>query len=134
MKDAIAYLQGKGIAFDAPLSKLQVADKVGAEIPVGGGSGTVGNANVVVARGPFSTANGLYRVTYGSSHIQAVSFTSTGVKASTILTYGQSLNINSAWSSDQTKLFGNEQWVSFPFTSTQIAAQKISSKHLVVTR
>ncbi len=134
MKDAIAYLQGKGIAFDAPWSKLQVADKVGAEIPIGGGSGTVGNANVVVARGPFSTANGLYRVTYGSSHIQAVSFTSTGVKASTILTYGQSLNINSAWSSDQTKLFGKEKWVAFPFTSTQIAAQKISSKRLVVNR
>ncbi len=134
MKDAVAYLKGKGIPLDAPMSKLQVADKPGAEIPVGGGSATVGNANVVVDRAPFSTSKALYRINYGSSHIQAVSFTKSGITASTILTYGQSLATNSPWSSDQTKMFGKEQWVSFPFTATQIKSQKISSRHLVVKR
>ena len=134
MKDAIAYLKGKGIALDAPMSTLQVADKPGAEIAIGGGSATVGNANVVLEREPFTTSRALYRINYGSSHIQAVSFTDTGVNASTILTYGQSLATNSPWSSDQTKLFSQEQWVSFPFTSAQIASQKISSRHLVVKR
>ena len=134
MKDAIAHLQAEGVALDAPLGTLQVADKPGAQIPVGGGDAASGNANVLQDSGIFSTTGKPYRINYGSSHIQAVSFTSTGVKASTILTYGQSLNINSKWSSDQTKLFSKEQWVSFPFTSSQIASQKLSSKRLVVTR
>ncbi|MDR7086898.1 acyl-homoserine-lactone acylase [Aeromicrobium panaciterrae] len=134
MADAIAYLQGKGVALDAPWGTLQIADKPGAAIGLGGGGAAVGNANVVVARGPFTRTDGLYRVTYGSSHIQAVSFTASGIVASTILTYGQSLNTNSAWSSDQTRMFGKKQWVSFPFTASQISSQKISSKHLVVKR
>ncbi|GAA3533000.1 N-acyl homoserine lactone acylase QqaR [Aeromicrobium panaciterrae] len=134
MKEAIAFLLGKGIALDAPLGTLQVADKVGAEIPLGGGTAAAGNANVLQNSGIFSTSRALYRVNYGSSHIQAVSFTPTGVNASTILTYGQSLDVNSPWSSDQTRMFSNKQWVAFPFTATQIAAQKISTKRLQVKR
>lgn len=134
MKEAIAYLQDEGIAFDAPLGSLQVADKPGAEIPLGGGTAAAGNANVVQNSGVFSTSNAPYRVNYGSSHIQTVSFTKSGVKASTILTYGQSLDQTSPWSSDQTRMFSNKQWVEFPFSATQIKAQKISTKRLQVKR
>jgi acyl-homoserine-lactone acylase len=59
-----------------------------------------------------------------------VSFTDTGVQASTILTYGQSLDQGSPWYDDQTRTFSQEQWVDFPFTDEEIAEQKISSVHL----
>ena len=134
MKDALAHLKAKGVPLAAPLGTLQVADKVGAEIPVGGGSHAAGNANVVGDSGLFNTSRALYRINYGSSHIQAVSFSSTGVKASTILTYGQSLDRTSPWSSDQTRMFGKKQWVAFPYTSTEVAKQKIRSTRLVVRR
>ena len=50
----------------------------------------------------------------------------------TILTYGQSENPNSPWSSDQTVMFGKKQWVTFPFTPTQISNHQIS--RVTVTR
>ena len=126
MRQALAYLRQKGIPFDAPLGTLQVADKAGDPIPIGGGTGETGNANVVVSRAPVENPKELYTVNYGSSHIQAVSFTDTGVKASTILTYGQSLDPSSPWYDDQTAMFGQKQWVEFPFTDAEVDAQKIS--------
>ena len=97
---------------------------------IGGGTHETGNANVVLSRAPVQNPKALYTVNYGSSHIQAVSFTDTGVQASTILTYGQSLDPASPWYDDQTTMFGQEQWVDFPFTDGQIADQEISSVHL----
>jgi acyl-homoserine-lactone acylase len=130
MRDAIAYLKAKNVPLDAPLGSVQVADKEGAPIPVDGGSAETGNANVVLVKPPVENPQRLYNITYGSSHIQAVSFTDTGVQASTILTYGQSMDPSSPWYRDQTEMFGQEQWVSFPFTPAQIADQEISSVHL----
>jgi acyl-homoserine-lactone acylase len=130
MRDALAYLKEKDVPFDAPLGTLQVADKVGDPIGIGGGTHETGNANVVMSNPPVENPKGLYTVNYGSSHIQAVSFTDTGVQASTILTYGQSLDPASPWYDDQTTMFGQEQWVDFPFTDGQVADQEISTLHL----
>jgi acyl-homoserine-lactone acylase len=130
MKDALAYLQQKGVPFNAPLGTLQVADKSGPALPIGGGTGETGNANVVMSEAPVENPKALYTVNYGSSHIQAVSFTDTGVQASTILTYGQSLDSSTPWYSDQTTMFGHKQWVDFPFTDAQIADQEISTQHV----
>jgi acyl-homoserine-lactone acylase len=130
MRDALAFLKEENIPFDAPLGTLQVADKVGDPIAIGGGTHETGNANVVVSRAPVQNPKALYTINYGSSHIQAVSFTDTGVDASTILTYGQSLDPDSPWYDDQTAMFGQKQWVDFPFTDAEIDDQEISSVHL----
>ena len=58
----------------------------------------------------------------GSTPTQAVWSTDTGVDASTILTYGQSLDPSSPWYDDQTRMFSQEQWVDFPFTDAQITS------------
>ncbi len=129
MVDAIAYLNGKGIALDAPWGSQQVADKPGAKLPVSGGPAELGYFNAVGTKKPVQNPGvGLYPINYGSSHIQAVSFTSTGVNASTILTYGQSMDSASPWFRDQTTLFSQGKWVSFPYTAKQIKQQKISAK------
>lgn len=130
MKDAIAYLRARGIAMDATWGTVQVAGDRGAPpIPLGGGLGDqAGNANALASKPPTDNSGFLKPVTYGSSHIQAVSFLDDGqVDAHTILTYGQSDNPVSPWSSDQTRMFSQKQWVEFPWTPAQIAAQEVSS-------
>jgi acyl-homoserine-lactone acylase len=123
MADAIASLRERDIPFDVPWGLLQVAGDRGAPpIPLGGGSGdAVGNANALASRWVRDN-KGYYRpITYGSSHIQAVSFLPGGrVDARTILTYGQSENPRSPYSSDQTRMFSREQWVHFAWTPEQI--------------
>jgi acyl-homoserine-lactone acylase len=129
MKDAIGFLRAKGIPMDATWGSLQVAGDRGAPpIPLGGGLGDdAGNANALATAGVTDNSGYFRPITYGSSHIQAVSFlTGGGDDAHTNLTYGQSDDPTSPWSSDQTVLFSNKQWVDFPWTPAQIAAQQIS--------
>jgi len=130
MRDALAHLRAEGIPFDAPWGSLQVAGDDGAPpIPIGGGDATAGNANAIASDLPGANLDHPYPVSYGSSHIQAVAFQARGrVQASTILTYSQSTDPTSPFSSDQTALFGEEQWVRFPFTSEEIAADRIGRR------
>jgi acyl-homoserine-lactone acylase len=128
MQDALAHLDEKKVAYDAPWGTLQVAGDDGAPaIPIGGGEGYAGNANAVASRDPGANKGRFAPISYGSSHIQAVAFTDRGVDADTILTYGQSLNRRSPWSSDQTRLFSKERWVQFAFTPAQIRRDLVSS-------
>jgi acyl-homoserine-lactone acylase len=129
MKDAIAFLRAKGIPMNATWGSVQVAGDRGAPpIPLGGGLGDqAGNANALASKAPTANDGFLKPVTYGSSHIQAVSFLpGGGLDAHTILTYGQSEDPASPWSSDQTLMFSHQQWVDFPWTPAQIAQQRIS--------
>ena len=123
MRDALTFLTGKGIAFDATLGSLQVAGDEGApRIPIGGGPAGTGNANVVSTGAGVANLDALYPVAYGSSHIQAVAFTADGVDASTILTYGLATDTTRPSSVDQTRLFSQEKWVDFPFTAAEVRA------------
>ena len=60
-------------------------------IPLGGGTGdSAGNANALASRWAEDNTDRYRPITYGSSHIQAISFLPGGrVDARTILTYGQ---------------------------------------------
>jgi acyl-homoserine-lactone acylase len=130
MASAIAYLRAQGVGMDATWGSVQVAGDRGAPpIPLGGGNGDqAGNANALASRGVLANGGFLKPITYGSSHIQAISFLPDGVvDAHTILTYGQSDDPTSPWSSDQTQMFSQKQWVEFPFTPAQINADAISS-------
>lgn len=123
MSDAISSLRDRGIPFDATWGSLQVAGDRGAPpIPLGGGTGdAAGNANALASRWAHDNKDHYRPITYGSSHIQAVSFLSRGrVDARTILTYSQSENPRSPYSSDQTRMFSRKQWVRFAWTDAQI--------------
>ena len=129
MRDALAFLDEKGIAYDAPWGSLQVAGDDGAPpIAIGGGEGYAGNANAVASRMPGANTDHPYPVSYGSSHIQAVAFGAGGPTADTILTYSQSTDPSSPISSDQTRLFSKEKWVRWAFTPAQVAAGAISTQ------
>jgi len=131
MKGAIDFLRSRGIPMDATWGSVQVAGDRGARpIPLGGGTGdAAGNANALASKPPTANSAFLKPVTYGSSHIQAVSFLDGGdLDARTILTYGQSDNPASPWSSDQTLMFSQQQWVQFPWTTAEIAQHRISTE------
>jgi acyl-homoserine-lactone acylase len=130
MRDALAYLQEKGVPFDSRWGRLQVAGDEGAPpIPLGGGDAGPGNANVLTSRAPATGEDKLYPIGYGSSHIQGVAFLDGGrVDAKTILTYAQSTDPTSPFSADQTRLFSREKWVSFAFTPAQIQRDRISTQ------
>lgn len=134
MTDAIQSLRDAGVAFNATWGSLQVAGDRGAPpIALGGGTGdAAGNANALASRWPKQNKNKYYRpVTYGSSHIQAIAFLSGGrVSAHTILTYSQSEDPTSRFSSDQTRLFAHKKWVDFAFTRAQIRRALISVVHV----
>ncbi len=130
MKDAIAHLRSENVPMNATWGSLQVAGDNGAPpIALGGGIGDeAGNANALASRDPVHNDDRYKPVTYGSSHIEAISFLDGGaVDARTILTYGQSEDPTSPWSKDQTELFSRKQWVSFPFTPAQISADKVTT-------
>ncbi len=130
MKDGLAELAEAGVPIDARWGAVHVAGDRGAPpIALGGGSHEAGNANVVEPYAPAQNTDRWAPVTYGSSHIQAIAFRGKQkVIARTILTYSQSENPRSRWSSDQTALFGKEKWVRFPFTSAQIRKQRLSTR------
>lgn len=133
MKEAIADLRERGIPMDATWGSLQVAGDRGAPpIGLGGGLGdAAGNANALHSGDPQDNTAYLKPVTYGSSHIQAISFLPDGgVDARTILTYGQSEDPTSPWSADQTRMFGAKEWVRFPFTPEEVAAATISTEEV----
>ncbi|WP_341925797.1 penicillin acylase family protein [Nocardioides psychrotolerans] len=130
MSDAIASLRARKIPFDATWGSLQVAGDRGAPpLPLGGGTGdSVGNANALASRTPVQNRGKYRAITYGSSHIQAISFLDGGrVDARTILTYSQDENPRSRWSSDQTRLFSQGRWVRFAWTDAQIRKDLVRS-------
>lgn len=133
MRAAINAVRDAGVPFDAEWGTLQVAGDRGAPaLPLGGGDGDLaGNANALASRDPVTHTDRYKPITYGSSHIQAVSFLADGtVQPLTILTYSQYEDPASPWSADQTRLFSQERWVSFAWTPEQIQQQLVSTIEL----
>jgi len=130
MQAAIDAVRSRGVPFNATWGSLQVSGDRGAPaFPLGGGEGDLaGNANALASRSPIANTNRYKPITYGSSHIQAVSFLADGsVQPRTILTYSQYEDPASPWSSDQTELFSDEQWVQFAWTPAQIQQQLVET-------
>mgnify|MGYP006176641253 CR=1 FL=1 len=89
-------------------------------------TGRLRTANALASRWPRDNTDRYRPITYGSSHIQAISFLPRGrVDTRTILTYGQAIDPTLRSSRDQTRLFSRERWVDFPFTRTEVRRAKI---------
>jgi acyl-homoserine-lactone acylase len=133
MQAAIDQVREAGVPFDARWGDLQVAGDRGAPpIELGGGAAdSVGNANALASYRPEENDERYKPITYGSSHIQAIAFRRNGPPiARTILTYSQSEDPTSRFSSDQTRLFGAEKWVRFAWTDSQIRRDRIAVTRL----
>jgi len=126
MKEALVgvarQLNAAGVAQDARWGSIQGASRNGVFYPVPGGSGSLGVYNAIESR-PLNDS-GKREVVSGSSYMQVVSFDDRGPHASTLMTFSESSNPGSAHHADQTELFGRKQWISVPFSESQIAADR----------
>ncbi|MEU6508266.1 penicillin acylase family protein [Streptomyces sp. NPDC046942] len=120
LADTVQELRAAGFALDSPLGEHQFVVRDGRRIPVPGGTERLGVWNKV--EGVWNAAQGGYAdVTTGSSHIQAVGWDGSPCPvARTLLTYSQSSNPDSPHSSDQTRLFSGERWVTARFCEKDI--------------
>lgn len=146
LAQAVTALGSAGFTVDQPLGALQHSPRVsGQRIPIHGGLGMDGTANVV-SYGPTKSTTPLgdftatrpapvrsprtgltsqgYVVNNGSSFIMAMEFTATGVNARAVLTYGESSNPESEYFADQTQMFSNKEWRPILFTDEQISSSE----------
>jgi acyl-homoserine-lactone acylase len=112
-----------GLKVDAPLGTIQFGIQAllsGGRtiVPIHGNAGTdLGIYNAITSS---LQPNVGYIVSYGTSYIQTVQFTDTGVNAQAFLTYSQSSNPASPNFADQTARFSAKQWITLPFTEAAI--------------
>ncbi|HMA09118.1 MAG TPA: penicillin acylase family protein, partial [Ramlibacter sp.] len=125
--DAVGIVKGAGYPVDVALGQAQYRDVRGQRVAIHGGDEFEGVLNKVESQGQPRLEAGGYRINYGSSYIQAVTFDARGPVAYGLLTYGQSSNPESPYAYDQLPLFSARQWVRLPFQREDIDAQRVGA-------
>jgi acyl-homoserine-lactone acylase len=126
---AEADLTSKGVALDAPWSEVQYLQRNNDNVPIHGGSGTMGVYGAISAR---LSEGGYVNPGSGNSYIQAVTWDESECPiADVILVPSQSTDPASPHFSDQTKLYADKRWVRFPFCEEDIAASQIGETVLL---
>ena len=135
LADAVADLEGAGIALDAPLGEHQYEVRGGRTIPIHGGPGGVGVFNAInVSWDPEEDGYG--DVEHGSSFVMAAQFVDgkCPVEAGTFVTYGQSENQRSRHASDYTRAFSRKRWNRVPFCRGEVRRKTLATKRVVIRR
>jgi acyl-homoserine-lactone acylase len=146
LETAAARVDEAGFALDAPLGDTQKAPRGGARMPVPGGDGLDGVANVVgyqtfdftllpktpraAASETGLTANG-YVVNYGTSFVLATHHTLGAMTARALLTYGNSSDPASPHFRDQLELFARGELRPVRFTDADVAADTQETEELL---
>ncbi len=125
--DAVGIVRSAGFPADVPLAQVQNRVVRGHVVTIPGGEEFEGVLNKVQSLGqPHLDAKG-YRINYGSSYIQTVTFDDRGPVAMGILTYGQSSEASSPRAFDQLQLFSTRQWLPLPFHAADVQVQRIGA-------
>ncbi len=135
LASAVLVMKGAGLALDSALGEVQFAYRGDEKIPLHGGDGIEGVANIISGRfydtlakqvrgnkinGSNSLTDKGYPITYGTSFLLGLSYTDDGPVAEAFLTYGQSGDPTSPHYTDQTKLFSAKQWRPILFKTEDI--------------
>ena len=127
LADAVAIVKGAGYPVDVALGQVQFRDVRGQRVTIPGGDEFEGVLNKVESQGQARLEAGGYRINYGSSYIQAVTFDARGPVAYGLLTYGQSSSAESPFAYDQLPLFSARRWVKLPFQPEDVNAQRVGA-------
>ena len=128
VSDALAAaaqaLDDAGVALDAPWGEVQVLPRNGVDVPIHGGSGSMGVFGAISS----GLSEGGYRsISGGNSYIQTVTFDESDCPvADAIITTSQSINPESPYHSDQSELYSRKEWVRMPFCGGQVEAARIA--------
>lgn len=130
---AIETVRAAGFALDAPLGEVQVYTTKHGPVGLHGGPEFEGVLNKVEAAGPDTLASGGYRIDFGSSYIQTVTFDDRGPVAEAIMVYGQSSDPDSPLSFDQLPLYTGKRWMRLPFHAEDVSRERVGDvQHLTL--
>ena len=121
MAKAQHRLEQAGIAPDARWGDVQFAARNGEHIAIPGAPGRHGAFSYIISR--LTEGKGYSPIIAGNSYVQVVSWDEEGnLDARGMLTYSQSPEADSPHYSDLTELYSRNQWIRFPFSEEEIAA------------
>jgi len=125
LDDAVATVRAAGFALDAPLRDVQTYTTRDGAVGVHGGPEPEGVLNKVetATRGPLEA--GGYRIIFGSSYIQTVTFDERGPVAEAMMVYGQSSQAESPLNFDQLPLYAEKRWMRLPFHAEDVARERV---------
>ena len=123
--DAVKTIQDSPLVFDAAIRDIQVSGIHDVTIPVFGGEGFEGSFTIAISR-PNDLTDGQYEINYGNSYIQTVTWDENGQPvAEGFVTYSQSTDPASPYYKDMTEAYADKQWIRFPFSEDEIAADQL---------
>jgi acyl-homoserine-lactone acylase len=128
--DAQTRIEAAGLPFDAPLGELQRSGVNDPAIPIFGAGGSIGAFTIAEDAerelDPDTLGPEGYRIDFGNSYIQVVTWDEGGVHAEVFLTYSLSTDPASPHYADFTEAYSQGRWHRFPFHPDEIAAEKES--------
>lgn len=127
LEDAVGVVRAAGYSLDVALGDVQFRTVRGVRVPIHGGDEFEGVLNKMESRGQPVLSAGGYRVDYGSSYMQAVTFDARGPVAYGLLTYGQGSSAESPLAFDQLELFSRKEWVKLPFHREEVERQRVGA-------
>jgi len=132
--DAQTRIQVADLPFAAPLSEQQHSGVNDATIPIFGAGGAIGAFTIAKDSehelDPDTLGPDGYRIDFGNSYIQVVTWDSGGVHAEGFLTYSESTDPASPHYADFTEAYSQKRWHRFPFHPSEIAADQKSQTTL----
>lgn len=128
---AVTALNNADVALDAPWGEVQVFPRNGVDIPIHGGSGTMGVFGAISS----GLSSGGYRsISGGNSYIQTVTWDESDCPiAEGIITHSQSIDPASPHYADQSELYSMKGWIHFPFCEADVKAAAIMESYTLKT-
>ncbi len=125
METAVRTIKAAGFALDAPLGSVQRPAISDAPIALHGGDEFEGVLNNLGRQEPAPINAQGFRIDYGTSYLQTVTFDARGPVAQAILTYGQSTDPASPHATDQMERFSRKQWHALPFHREDVLRARV---------
>lgn len=151
---AVQILDTAGVAVDAPLGEVQVAERNGTLVPIHGGGSDDGVTNIVqwggggsildpattdLERTPVVSGSSLaevtgsgadgtgYRINYGTSFMMALAYGEDGPRAQVFLTYGNTEDRDDPTYLAATEAFSAKEWRPVAFTEAAVAEAAVAT-------
>lgn len=128
MRTATAQIDAHGLSIDAPVGHVQFLRGGGARVPIAGGPGAPGQYNLVEPRHGAIGDIAPEEIGYGSGFQLWVDYRPDGLRAESLLTYGQSGDPSSPHHRDQTHLSAAGQTKQVRFRREDVARHAVRER------
>jgi acyl-homoserine-lactone acylase len=126
---AVQRLADASIPLNIAWGAVHFDTRDGETFPIHGGPGSSGVYNAISSGGLIDGV-GYTPIFAGSSYIQTVRWSGNWPDVRAIVTYSQSTDPDSPHFSDMTRVFSDQEWVTFPFQMGEVQQDLIEHKFL----